>query len=387
MSLSTLPLSYCTNVHPGQTIAQVEAGLDQYTVPIADAFGKPLAAGLWLARPVVDELLRPGDALAKFATGLQGRGLTCHTLNAFPYGDFHSERVKENVYVPDWSTRNRLLYTQQCATVLAELLPEGVEGSISTLPLGFKGVQQPPGFQDAAIGRLLELTAFLRKLRDRTGKTIRLAIEPEPCCTLETTPETIAFFQSFWTAAARGKMEDVARQLVGVCFDVCHQAVEFEEVGDSIADLAQAGVRLNKVHLSCALQLDNPANNVEGKAALRAFIENRYLHQTIARTPTGKVARYLDLCRELIDQPDNDFLSAEAWRIHFHVPVDAERMGPLATTRPQLRQAIEAVRKLDYPPHLEVETYTWGVLPGDEKPDLVAGLTRELAATSKLLST
>src|SRR5260221_68891 len=135
MSLSPLPLSYCTNVHPGRSVAEVEAGLDRYTVAVAREFGHALAAGLWLAKPVVDELLEAPDDLPRFAAALADRGLPCHTLNAFPFGDFHSPSVKEKVYIPDWSDPRRLAYTEQCATVLAELLPEGVEGSISTVPL------------------------------------------------------------------------------------------------------------------------------------------------------------------------------------------------------------------------------------------------------------
>jgi sugar phosphate isomerase/epimerase len=386
MSLSTLPLSYCTNVHPGQTVAEVEAGLDEYTVKVAQSFGQPLAAGLWLAKPVVDELLSTPDGARRFADNLRGRGLTCHTLNAFPFGDFHSARVKENVYLPDWATAERQRYTEQCATVLAELLPDGVDGSISTLPLGFRGFDHPEDFWDATAGRLVAAAKFLRDLRDRTGKTIRLAVEPEPFCELETTGEAVAYFGRLWAAARQLKSEDAVREHVGLCYDVCHQAVEFENIPDSIGQLMRAGVRINKVHLSCALQLDDPVGNAAGRAALKHYVEGRYLHQTMARTTGGQVVRVADLTHDLIDRPPAEFMSAPAWRIHFHVPVDADALGPLGTTRPQLKTAVAAVARLEYAPHLEVETYTWAVLPGAEKPDLVTGLTRELVATQALLA-
>lgn len=384
MSLSRLPLSYCTNVHPGRTVAEVNDGLDRYTARVAQAFGRPLAAGLWLARPITDELESTADGVRRFAGALADRGLTCHTLNAFPFGDFHSTRVKEKVYVPDWTTRDRLNYTVRCAGILTQLLPAGVDGSISTLPLGFKGFAHPADFQDQCATLLVAAAISLADLRQRTGKTVRLAVEPEPFCVLETTDEAIEFFRKLWQEADRLHAEAAVREHIGLCYDVCHQAVEFEDVAGSIARFASAGIRLNKIHLSCALQLDDPATNHAGRAELKRYVEERYLHQTMAAVP-GKVARYMDLCDELIDHPDADFLAAPAWRIHFHVPVDAERLGPLATTRPQLRQAIAAVAELNYAPHLEVETYTWMVLPGQEKPDLVTGLSRELTATAKLL--
>src|SRR2546423_3160726 len=156
MSLSTLPLSYCTNVHPGRSVAEVEAGLDQYTAAVAREVGRPIAAGLWLAKPVVSELLASQGGVRRFADGLRRRGLACYTLNAFPYGDFHSPRVKEQVYLPDWTASERLEYTQGCARILAELLPDGAEGSISTVPLGFKGFPHPPDFLDRAADQLIE---------------------------------------------------------------------------------------------------------------------------------------------------------------------------------------------------------------------------------------
>src|SRR5260370_7366020 len=144
MALSDLPLSYCTNVHPGRSLSEVELGLDQYTAPLRINYGAPLAAGLWLAAPVAVELLADPKRLPAFRDRLAQRGLTTHTLNAFPYGDFHSRRVKENVYLPDWSDRRRLAYTVDCARILAALLPQRVEGSISPLPLSFHVFPIPP---------------------------------------------------------------------------------------------------------------------------------------------------------------------------------------------------------------------------------------------------
>jgi sugar phosphate isomerase/epimerase len=384
MSLSHLPLSYCTNVHPGRSVAEVEAGLDRYTVSIARAYGQPLAAGLWLANPVVNELLAAPDAVKRFADSLTRRGLTCHTLNAFPYGDFHGPRVKDQVYLPDWTQPQRLAYTERCAAILAALLPSAVsEGSISTLPLGFKEFDHPPDFLDTAADALIECARRLDRLRQRTGKLIRLAIEPEPLCALETTPEAIAFFQRLHRRA-KGSDEALVREHLGLCYDVCHQAVEFEDIPVSIRALDAAGVRINKVHLSCAIELTNPAGNPEGRAALRRYVEGRYLHQTTASLSDGTIARVRDITEEFVDRPPPPFLAAPAWRVHFHVPVDAEHLGLLATTRSALKQALAGVARLSYAPHLEVETYTWEVLPDAPcGPNLVEGLMRELQATRR----
>lgn len=385
MTLSLLPLSYCTNVHPGLTVAEVESGLAEFTVPTREQFGD-LAAGLWLARPVVSELQESAAVLDGFASRLSDSGLLCYTLNTFPYGNFHDTRVKEKVYIPDWTTSDRYDYTLDCARVLARLMPDdGTEGSLSTVPLGFKGFEHPADFLNQCAGKLVDLADALARLRDETGRTIRLAIEPEPLCVLETTDETLSFFDRLRELAANRNSLDIASEFLGVCYDVCHQSVEFEDVAASIGSLAAASVRINKVHITCAIRLEQPARNEDARKALATFVEPRYLHQTIARQSDGTIHRLTDLTEETALAPPAKFADADEWRVHFHVPVNAESLGPLQTTRPDLRRALAAVKDLDYAPHLEVETYTWQVLPGEKPTSLVDGLTTELEATRKLL--
>jgi hypothetical protein len=170
-----------------------------------------------------------------------------------------------------------------------------------------------------------------------------------------------------------------------VCYDVCHQAVEFEEPADCVAALDRAGVRVNKVQVSCAVELAHPADNREGRDALRRFVEPRYLHQVFARSG-GRTFGAVDLTEEFLNDPGPDFKSAEVWRVHFHVPVDAERIGPLGTTRSALAPALAAVAALSYAPHIEVETYTWTVMPGEVGTDLVTGLANEIDATQRILN-
>lgn len=385
MTISSLPLSYCTNVHPGRTVAEVEDGLDRFTLPIKQGYGQELAAGLWLAAPIIQELEASPDDVKRFADGLARRRLTCYTLNAFPYGDFHSARVKENVYLPDWTQPNRLQYTLGCARALAAFLPQGAEGSISTVPLGFKPFEHPVDFADRCADQLIELARGLDRLHAQTGKLIRLAIEPEPFCVIETTDETLQFFARLRERAADAGALDVVKTHLGVCYDVCHQAVEFEDVAASIRSLTAAQIRINKVHITCAIEVTNPGGNAAARTALARYVEPRYLHQTFARTASGSIVRQVDLDEPLASTPRAEFRDAPMWRVHFHVPVDAEHLGPLGTTRGELKKALAVIPKLDYSPHLEVETYTWEVLPGGGTPNIVEGFTRELLATRKLL--
>jgi len=387
----SLPLCYCTNVHACRTAADVPRMLDTYAVPVRRRAGFDIAVGLWLPAAAVDEVLATPAARAGIRRALEDRGLTCHTLNAFPYGDFHGRRVKERVYLPDWSDPRRLDSTLASATLLAELLPAGAEGSISTLPLGFKLLPRPAGFLDAATAQLLTVARRLADLRAETGRVVRLAIEPEPFCELETTAETLAFFARLRQAADAAGCGPAAREHLAVCYDVCHQAVEFEDAATAIGQLVAAGIRIAKVHVSCAVQLDDPAD-ATARAALARHAEPRYLHQTFARTADGRILREIDLSAGLAIAPPDEWARAVCWRTHFHVPVDAERIGPLGTTRADLRAALAAVVAHGIDPHLEVETYTWPVLPGsadtvvDPAAALVEGLARELVATRDLMA-
>lgn len=389
MSFSNLPLSYCTNVHPGRTVAEVVDGLATYTADVRRQLDAPMAAGLWLSRSVATQLLASEDDLERLAQVLWQNDLSTHTLNAFPFGDFHSDRVKEQVYLPDWTSDERLHYTQDCAKILARLLPEGAEGSISTVPLG--GRMNPSGgdFHAICFRNLIKLSGFLKSLQESTGRTIRLAVEPEPLCHISSIPEdAVPMFRTLFEMADAVGREEEVKEFIGACFDVCHQAVVFEDVTKSIDQLEDIGVRLNKIHITNAIELSDPASNIAGRSALIDYVEPRYLHQTFAKLPDGRILNRLDLCEEDINAAaDDEFLNAETWRIHFHVPVYASELGPLRTTRSDLQAALRRVKLLDYSPHLEVETYTWPVMPGDQTTRPLADqITTELQSAYELLN-
>ncbi|MEI6239581.1 MAG: metabolite traffic protein EboE [Planctomycetia bacterium] len=378
MAFSPLPLAYCTNVHPCRAVADVPAVLDRYAAPVRALSGFDISVGLWLPEAAVAE----ADAADVVGQSLASHGFSCHTLNAFPFGDFHGARVKEQVYLPDWADRRRLDYTLACARLLTTLVPPGGEGSISTLPLGFKGFGHGPAFTAAAADALLDCARRFAALEAATGRVIRLALEPEPCCILETTAETVTFFTALFDRAARAGIEPLARRHLGVCYDVCHQAVEFEDAGTAIGALTAAGIRINKVQISCAIEAPDPTDPAQ-RDALLAYVEPRYLHQTFARGQDGTLHHAVDLTPDLITDPT--WHARAPWRIHYHVPVDAERIGPLRTTRRDLERGLAGIGELDYAPHLEVETYTWPVLPGADPVDLASGIARELIATRALI--
>ena len=386
-------LSYCTNVHPAETLAGIWETLSRCAVPLkrkASPDG-PLGLGLYLPAAAAEPLAARPESAADFLGFLQEEGLGVVTVNAFPYGGFHGERVKEGVYRPDWTSPKRLDYTLLAGRALAALLLPGATGTLSTLPGSWKAWDVSEEALDRMALNLLSAAAAFHRIREETGRTLVLCLEPEPGCTIENTPETLAFFERRLLAGGAHRLagllgtgpsraEEVARRHLGVCLDTCHLALQFENLPDSIRRLSEAGIRIGKAQLSSALVLKDPGRSPEGVRALQAFDEPRFLHQVTARTPSG-IQFLPDLT--LLDAAPEAWASASEWRCHFHVPLDRAAFPPLGTTQAELKAVLPTLLALPEPPHLEIETYTWSVLPERERPrdeaGLVEGLAREFA--------
>ncbi|WP_394553409.1 metabolite traffic protein EboE [Agromyces sp. MMS24-JH15] len=367
-----MDLSYCTNVHPAEDLDGVLDQLARYAGPARRAAGLDrLGVGLWLPAPLARQLATDDSARERLRAGLAVDGLEVRTINAFPYTAFHAEVVKLDVYRPDWTDLRRAEYTLDCASVLADLLPEGADGSISTLPLAWR-TPWTTDDDERAEAVLAIVSAGLRELRGRTGRTIRLAIEPEPGCVLDTVADVVAWLAPRLSRDGAAEPGRIDGEFVGICLDACHLAVSFADPEAAVRAVGAAGIRIPKIQASAALHVESPADP-DARAALREFAEPRYLHQTRAATAAGVVAAD-DLPEALDGLPDD-----APWRVHFHVPLHLAPAAPLASTTDVLRRAVAAVRELPDgdTAHLDVETYTWAVLPGGVD-DLAKGIAAEL---------
>ncbi|MDL5204801.1 metabolite traffic protein EboE [Streptomyces sp. ALI-76-A] len=373
---STVHLAYCTNVHPAETLDGVLAQLRDHCEPVRRRLGRDrLGIGLWLARDAAHTLVTDPSALRRLRTELDRRGLEVVTLNGFPYQGFGAEEVKYRVYQPDWAEPERLEHTTALARVLAGLLPDDVtEGSVSTLPLAWRTAYDD-GRAAKARAALRTLAERLDALEELTGRSIRLGLEPEPGCVVETTRDALA------------PLTAIGHDRIGVCVDTCHLATSFEDPHTAVDALVDAGVPVVKSQLSAALHAEHP-HLPEVRAALAAFDEPRFLHQT--RTATAAGLRGTD---DLGEALAGDALpDASPWRAHFHVPLHAAPAAPLTSTLPVLKAALTRLVGGPHPltRHLEVETYTWQALPVELRPrgraQLADGITAELALARDLLT-
>ncbi|MET1038779.1 MAG: metabolite traffic protein EboE [Aeromicrobium sp.] len=382
-------LSYSTLVHAGDTWAEMRASLETFLPQVKERVSPdhPLGVSLRIsaesAQTLTDDVLERA-ALKDF---LDDHGLYVYTVNAFPYGPFKGDSVMERVYEPDWTTDERVVYTNQVADILAAITPEHISPSIQTAPLAFRPRVTDEAYVVRFTTQLLRVVSHLIALERRTGRRVKLALEPEPACFLESTAETIEYFARRIHSAAGirelaglagvpiSEAEGLVRRHLGVVFDIGHQSVGFEDIPTSLQGLVEAGVPIFKLQAAAALWVEHLT--IDQVPKLREFTDTIYLSQTSLRGVDGTITKYLNL-GEALDAFERDSRPTEL-RTHFHVPVFLEEIGPFRTTRFAVQDALRLHRLSPLSDHLEIETYTWDVLPAHLKTgDITDYVTREL---------
>lgn len=365
-----LHLAYCTNIHRGDDWPQTLESLEKYTLAVREQVcpDQPYAIGLRLSDLASRQLSEP-HALDAFRRWLDQHRCYVFTINGFPFGRFHGTKVKEQVYRPDWTHPDRLAYTNRLFDLLAQLVPEGVEGSVSTSPGSFKDFITTDDQRGEIRKQFWQCIDHIERCSVRHHRRLHLGVEPEPFGLWETSAETVRFFHEM---EADRPGDSRLRTFLGVNYDACHLAVEYEEPADAVAAFQKEGIRLSKIHLSSALQI---TPDQATRDWIRRFADDTYLHQVIARVSDGSLRRYQDLDRAL-DQAAPDELE---WRIHFHVPLHASALTHGQTTVSHLLGLLDLLqRQPDLCSHLEMETYTWEVMPGELRAtSVIAQLVRE----------
>jgi hypothetical protein len=395
-------LTYCTNIHPGESLVDVREAIVHHVAEVKRAVSPraKFGVGLRLSGRASAELAEPG-ALEAFRALLDEHGLYVFTVNGFPFGAFHGVKVKEAVYRPDWLEQERVVYSDRLAAQLASLLPDGVSGSVSTVPgafrprLGVSAVEHARR-EEALVEHLLAHAVSLFRIREETGKLVELCLEPEPFCFLETTEETTQFFEGrlFSRAAVQAfaartgvdasASETFLRRHLSMCLDACHLAVQFERAEEAVARLDASGVRIGKVQVTCALAVTlsgDPREDEQAFGFLERFADEVYLHQVVEHSGDG-FTRYVDLPDAISTARGAGRRVSSEWRIHFHVPVFADRLGQLGSTQSFVRDLLAVAAKRSISSHYEVETYTWDVLPAEHRSiDVNRAIARELEWT------
>ncbi|MBT5088896.1 MAG: metabolite traffic protein EboE [Micrococcales bacterium] len=388
-------LTYSTLVHAGDNWDQMRASVEEFVPKVKRRLGVEGKFGVSLrisgdSQKTLSESAEARSDLKKF---LEDEGLYVFTINAFPYGPFKGQRVMERVYEPDWTTNQRVEYTKAIADILVDITDEDTSPSIQTAPLAFAPNVSDESYIARFTTSVFEVISHLYHLEARTGRRVKLSIEPEPACYLETTDETVAFFQErLYAPAGVAELANIAqialseaegaiKRYLGIVFDIGHQSVGFEDIPQSLEKLVNAGIPIFKLQEAAALWVESLSIDIIPE--LRRFTDTIYLSQTSLKTAEG-IVKYLNL-GEALDAYEANPVPTEM-RTHFHVPVFLEEIGPFKTTRFAVQQALAMHRKQPLSDHLEIETYTWDVLPAELKTgDIVDYVSRELEFVMKEL--
>lgn len=381
-------LSYSTLVHLGDTWAEMNASLREFVPKVKNRISPdaPFAVSLRISASSAKTLTEDASQRKSLIEFLAKEGLYVYTVNAFPYGPFKGEVVMERVYEPDWTTEERVSYTTSVADILAQVSPPNVNPSIQTAPLAFKPSVNGEEYIKTFTRNVFRVVAHLRNLEARTGRRVKLAIEPEPACYLETTDETIAWFNdrvyspagilelSAIAGIPRSEAEGAIRRYLGIVFDIGHQSVGFENITESLTKLVDAGIPIFKLQEAASLWVEELSK--DKIASLRKFTDTIYLSQTSLKQGDS-ITKFLNL-GEALDAYEANPVPSEM-RTHFHVPVFLEELGPFRTTRFGVQEALKMHRAQPLSDHLEIETYTWDVLPPELKTgDIIEYVSREL---------
>ena len=386
---NTYHLSYCTNIHPGQDWKNTFDSLKQHVPKIKAAVSNlsPFGLGLRLSNTASKELAE-GNHMQQFQDWLQENNVYVFTMNGFPYGNFHDERVKDNVHAPDWTTKDRLTYTLRLFDQLAVLLPDGQAGGISTSPITYKYWHKTNADKKAAFKKGAEQMVLVVKhlydIEQNTGKYLHLDIEPEPDGLLENSDEVLGFYADYLVPIGTemlqeslgknaSEIEHLIKRYLTVCYDICHFSLAYEEPENTFAKFKKANIKTGKIQVSAALKiLFNGVNDDEVWKLLSQFNEPTYLHQ-VTENRGNEVITYNDL--PVILERKGSF---KELRAHFHVPIFLEEFGALSSTQDHILKTLKFLKLHSITEHLEIETYTWEVLPANLKEDLTQSIIREI---------
>ncbi|MEO0413974.1 MAG: metabolite traffic protein EboE, partial [Verrucomicrobiota bacterium] len=339
---------------------------------------KPYAVGLRLSEAAISELQSVPESKEHLKKWLDQENGYLFTVNGFPYGTFHGSRVKEQVYAPDWTTPERLDYTNKLFDFIAEMAPDGESVSVSTLPGSFKEFISPETSDQqyaAIISNLRSCSAHIQSLKDKTGRDIHLGMEPEPIGLFENTAESLSFFDRLTDGLSESECNQLLEN-IGINYDTCHFALQYEEPAESIRTLSDNGIRISKIHLSSALTTTPTEESVQ---RLHDFQDDVYLHQTMVRSGEELTHRFKDLPDAFRWYEANRDTPGDEWRIHFHIPLHAESIDMFGDTRSHISGVMDLIAENpSLCSHYEMETYTWEVLPDSIKSrDVVDQLVDE----------
>ena len=381
-------LSYCSNIHPGEIWEEHFANL-QATVPKVKLEVCPdqaMGLGLRIANQASIDLIEDSNKLEALKTWLIQEDIYIFTLNGFPYGGFHNTIVKDQVHAPDWTTQDRVNYTRRLIDLLVQLLPSDQhEGGISTSPLSYKYWWDQRG---AAIGQatmeLLKLVPYLAQTEQKTGKWIHIDIEPEPDGFLENHREFVDWYTDTLIpfAITAGIPEDWVRRHIHICFDVCHYGVSFDKPSECLVELQEKNISIGKIQISSALRVDLRNNASARIEALKQYEEPTYLHQVKALKKDGSYVSFKDLGEALGQYTDGVY---DEWRVHFHVPLFLDSYGLLNSTQAEIAETLAYHQQYQVTNMMEIETYTWGVLPSEYQESIETSIAREVKYIQDLL--
>lgn len=396
MALTIIP-AFCSNLLPQESLDDLLPALLTFAKGVRQQSEVPLLGiDLRLGLQAITQANQRSD-LADWRQRFQEAGLVITTLNAFPLLPFQSDVVKDQAYRPDWGSTDRLKASISAIAIADQLSHEADEiCTISTLPGSYRPWAEAEADPLTMARHLGQWVVAAWHHRQRGGRRVVLAIEPEPCCSWGSGAELAQFWQTYGQHTLSQVCQDLHSTIDGqtainehlaCCWDTCHASVVFEDQAGAIAALSHLGLAPLKVQYSAAPGAAPPLS-AAGIAALVALDEPRFCHQVGIRDQASHITVLPDLSHlaawhARLSAAEQQSLAAI--RTHFHIPIHRDPDSPeLASTIADSRLGLAAALRHGAR-HVSVETYTWS-LRAAHGEDPIAGTAAEIRHLQQTLN-
>jgi hypothetical protein len=377
----SVDLSYCTNIHFGESWEEVFYILKFHSRKLRNAFLKmdQFGIGLRLSNSSIINLSK-SSFFFDFLFWLKINNFYIKSVNGFPYSFFGSNYIKDNVYLPDWSNFKRYIYSRRIIILFSNFLNKNNFGGISTLPLSYKYFFCNYSYNNLYIKSIKYLYSLLILLNDiyvNNKIFIHLDIEPEPDCVVSNTLDYINFFKKWLLDRIilyflKKKIHMFILNYFRICFDICHSSVEFESICQSFNSIFLFNIKFGKFQISSSLKIDKM--NFYNSYVFSYLPETPYIHQVYGKTFYDNIITYKDISLAHILLYKKKIVE---YRIHYHVPIFFDKYEIFESTQQYIIEFFKLLKKRNAFYIFEIETYTFDILPCYLKLNILYSLKRE----------
>lgn len=337
-------LTYCSNIFKTNNLKKLSFNIKKYKEKFFKKYN--LNVNICLSNNLIKNINKKNlNSFREFYS------IKITSINGFVYQNFHLKNIKENIYLPDWTSKNRFLFTKNILTYTDSIAKKKEKISISTLPISY--IKWVNFFLNPFI--FYEATQNLKKLTMQIKKS-HLDIEPEPFCLIESYSDFLKFKKNWIKTLIIKKNE----KSLTLCYDICHFSVIFEKQKIISKLITIDNLKIGKIQISIALKTIIHYKHVFIKKLTKTLTKLKksdFLHQSIIKN-YSKIEKFSDIYFFL--KKIHLFKNKEL-RIHCHIPLYKKKFKYFDSTYKDTFNSLNLIKKHNLTKNIEIESYTYHI--------------------------